>query len=73
MPKRVKFLRFAEKYRLRLNTQFGVGDHLVYQAENGERVHINYRQGEIDIASMKAVARLVGLTLYDAVREARMC
>lgn len=73
MPKRVRFLRFAAKHGFFHDPRFGVGDHQVYMNSDGERVHINYKRGEVDIASLKAMAKIIGVSLHDAAREVSRC
>jgi hypothetical protein len=68
-PKRPQFERYARKHKIR-HHGFGPGDHQVWIVQ-GKKVHVNYKRGELDLASLKAVARVVGMPPAELSREMR--
>lgn len=73
LPKRIKTERFLAKCGYKIDKRFGVGDHYVYKNEFGDKVTINFKHGVLDIASAKALARLVEMNLYDTLRQMAIC
>lgn len=71
MPKEREWRRFARTEGFTLVGP-GPGDHEKWE-KNGAKVQINYKRGECDMASMKAVNKLLDKSLHDlviAIRQA---
>lgn len=60
-PKDHQFRRFAKTAGLRYQGP-GPGDHHVWHVD-GKKVQVNYVRGHLDIASVKAVAKVLGLSV----------
>ena len=68
-PKRPQFERYARDHGIRHHGP-GPGDHQVWIVR-GKKVHVNYKRGELDFASLKAIARVIGMPPASLSREMR--
>ncbi|MDB4619121.1 hypothetical protein OAH15_00370 [bacterium] len=68
MPNRKRWKRFAKEKGFE-ETSDWVGDHQVWKYGD-QRVHINYKKGEMDFASIKAVSKIMGLPVRGVAIEA---
>ena len=73
MPKQTKTERFLAKCGFKLKKKSGVGDHKIYKNEAEKKVTINYKHGVLDIASAKALAKLVEMSLHETLRAVSVC
>lgn len=71
-PKKRKWARYARENGFVFEKGKGPGDHQIWR-KNKQKVHINYIGDEIDLASVQAVARVLGRSTREVALEIRNC